>query len=166
MGLLEWSSLLGNIGEFVGALAVLVTLVYLAIQIRENTTESRLVASSAITREYNEWLRHITGDANLSDLWLRAIENFETLTDTERGRIIMLTGSFMRIVEDAYGQHESGRMSPANWHAYERLLVRATQASFFHPYWALRKDMHADGFAAWVEQQVSSIQSDPRGLFE
>ena len=36
MTVLEWSSLLGNVGEFIGAIAVVVTLIYLAIQIRHS----------------------------------------------------------------------------------------------------------------------------------
>jgi hypothetical protein len=34
MSAIEWAELLGNIGEFVGSVAVLVTLIYLAIQVR------------------------------------------------------------------------------------------------------------------------------------
>jgi hypothetical protein len=33
----EFAQLLGNYGEFVGAIAVVITLAYLAIQIRQNT---------------------------------------------------------------------------------------------------------------------------------
>ena len=36
MSLMETSQLLGNLGEFVGAIAVVVTLVYLAVQVRHS----------------------------------------------------------------------------------------------------------------------------------
>ena len=50
---------LGNIGEFLGSIGVIVTLIYLAIQIRQNTKAAR--ASSAAESQYvfantNEWL--------------------------------------------------------------------------------------------------------------
>ena len=37
MSTLEVSQLLGNYGEFVGAIAIIVTLIYLAVQVRQNT---------------------------------------------------------------------------------------------------------------------------------
>ncbi len=36
MDLMDTAQLLGNFGEFVGAIAVVVTLVYLSVQIRQN----------------------------------------------------------------------------------------------------------------------------------
>lgn len=37
MSTLEFSQLLGNYGEFIGAIAIVVTLIYLAVQLRQNT---------------------------------------------------------------------------------------------------------------------------------
>ena len=44
MSTLEFSQLLGNYGEFVGAIAIVVTLIYLAIQIRQNTASVKASA--------------------------------------------------------------------------------------------------------------------------
>lgn len=41
MTLFESAQLLGNVGAFVGAIAVLVMLVYLAVQLRQNASQLR-----------------------------------------------------------------------------------------------------------------------------
>ncbi len=41
MSALELSQLLGNYGEFVGAIGIVITLIYLAIQVRQNTRMMR-----------------------------------------------------------------------------------------------------------------------------
>ncbi len=38
---MQLSELLGNVGEFVGAIAVVITLVYLAVQVRQNSLQLR-----------------------------------------------------------------------------------------------------------------------------
>ena len=43
-----FAQLLGNYGEFVGAIAVVITLAYLAIQIRQNTGVTRAASHHAI----------------------------------------------------------------------------------------------------------------------
>ena len=40
---------LGNIGDFIGGMAVVVTLVYLAVQVRQNTRQQRLSQQDALT---------------------------------------------------------------------------------------------------------------------
>ena len=49
MTLMETAQLLGNFGEFVGAIAVVGTLGYLAVQVRQNakSTESNAIAQAA-----------------------------------------------------------------------------------------------------------------------
>ena len=45
MSTLEFSQLLGNYGEFIGAIAIVVTLIHLAVQLRQNTasvTQARI----------------------------------------------------------------------------------------------------------------------------
>jgi len=49
MSTLEFSQLLGNYGEFVGAIAIVITLIYLAVQMRQNTASVRASA-------YQEWV--------------------------------------------------------------------------------------------------------------
>jgi hypothetical protein len=48
MSTLEFSQLLGNYGEFVGAIAIVATLIYLAVQLKQNTATVRANA-------YQEW---------------------------------------------------------------------------------------------------------------
>ncbi len=73
MTALEWTSVLGNLGEFVGAIAVVVTLVYLAAQVRLNK-----LATEANTRQLEE-LRRL----NLVENYMRRSERVERgYTDT------------------------------------------------------------------------------------
>lgn len=50
MPVAEAAQLLGNIGEFVAAIAVVVTLVYLAIEVRQHSQSTRAATYSEVTR--------------------------------------------------------------------------------------------------------------------
>ena len=65
-----FAQLLGNYGEFLGAIAVVVTLGYLAVQIRQNTNGMHAAA-------YNTWAENLGNvqDSILSDERLGAILN-------------------------------------------------------------------------------------------
>ena len=70
MSIQDW----GALGEIIGAAGVIITLLFLSMQIRAITKESRLSATADIAREYNAYLQHITSDEQLSGLCLRAVD--------------------------------------------------------------------------------------------
>ena len=56
---------LGNVGDFLGTIAVLVTLVYLAIQIRQNLATSRAQTRQALADSQINYLNsRVTGPFN------------------------------------------------------------------------------------------------------
>ena len=67
MTLAEWFSLLGNIGEFVGAIAVVATLIYIAAQVRLGKE-----ATEANTRQLEE-----NRKLNLVENYMRRSERVE-----------------------------------------------------------------------------------------
>ena len=82
---------LGNIGEFVGSMGVVISLVYLAVQIRQNTrqlsqnTESaRMVALEAANREFNGIRAQVVRYPEVADLYLRGLRDFESLDLRDR----------------------------------------------------------------------------------
>lgn len=160
MSIQDW----GAIGEIVGAAGVILTLLFLSLQIRANTKESRLSATADIAKQYNAYLQHITSDEKLSALWLRAVDHdFNALSEEESARVIMVMGNFFRIMESAHIQFSSGRMDLASWQGYERLIARSVSSSAFSPYWALRSSLHGPDFQALVE--AAREQPDERLMF-
>ena len=63
---------LGNLGEFVSAIAVVVTLVYLALQIRHNTRALGHAEGRAILEDGNTWRAKLIQDPEIAKLYRRA----------------------------------------------------------------------------------------------
>jgi hypothetical protein len=100
---------LGNLGEFVGAIAVVVTLVYLALQIRQNTahlaqnTRSvQLAALEANVQSGNRVRELLIMDPKLSDLHLKGLEEYAQLDRNERLRFAMLLQNLFSTLQASY----------------------------------------------------------------
>ncbi len=76
---------LGNIGEFVGAVGVVVSLVYLAVQIRQNTKATRANSVQDLTENINKAAENLIEPEN-AELYLRGIRSYATLTPEEKLR--------------------------------------------------------------------------------
>jgi hypothetical protein len=96
----EIAQLLGNYGEFVGAIGVITTLVYLAIQVRQSSVllannntaieESTKLAKVAAMDRYSEsvsrWRGRLVENAEIAELWHKAISD-ETVQGVEQVRL-------------------------------------------------------------------------------
>ena len=81
--MLNWEAI-GAIGEVVGGVAVIATLLYLAAQIRQNAQSVRNTASLSVNEGLAEINRRVSNDPEFAELWLRGLKDYRGLTDVER----------------------------------------------------------------------------------
>ena len=93
MSIQDW----GAIGEIIGALAVVASLIYLAVQIRQNTRQislslesTKLAAFERNVESGNRTREILITDPDLADLFLRGVSGFVDLRSTEKFRCDML----------------------------------------------------------------------------
>ena len=80
-----FAQLLGNYGEFVGAFAVVATLIYLAIQIRRNTQATRATTTQALTDSINSSNLAIAENPRLAKLYrIGKFEGWSSLNEDEQ----------------------------------------------------------------------------------
>ena len=60
---------LGSIGEFIASIAVLLSLIYVAFQVRQNTSAMKIGQSQEFIRWNTEFCEPIIQDKELMDLW-------------------------------------------------------------------------------------------------
>ena len=112
---------LGNVGEFVGAIAVVASLVYLAVQIRQNSRQiemnTRAAGSAAYAQTQTQlaaWTRWVatSGVGELMDRWSR--EPGE-ISPEERDQLRRAVGDFLYAMEDLFHLWEQGLVDTDTW---------------------------------------------------
>ena len=80
---MNWEAI-SAIGQIVGAFAVVVSLIYLAREIRRNARAERLASMDTVIR----WLRQLTEHPQLSELYYRGLHDFESLEGADLVRLV------------------------------------------------------------------------------
>ena len=98
---------LGSLGEFIAAIATLATLIYLAIQIRRNTSIARATiihqTNSAGMRE----LELVAQNADLAAIYDKGMKG-ESLTGTDLVRFIAIVEMYLIWLENVDSQNSAG----------------------------------------------------------
>ena len=71
---MDWDAL-GALAELAGALAVFLTLVYLALQIRQNTHATRSSSHHAVTDALNHLNLTLAQDEKVANIWITGMNN-------------------------------------------------------------------------------------------
>ena len=103
---------LGNIGELVGGLAVLASLVYLALQIRQNTTSVRAATSASISESLSHFTELLSSQPELARIWVKARAEYDSLNEHERQSFLFAVNTYMRRLENAFYQRARGFVDP------------------------------------------------------
>ena len=111
---MNWEAL-GAIGEIVGAVAVVVTLGYLAVQIRQNTRSMRTATRQNVLGDSISFLEHLFTDPELARVWGDGIRDSESLSEPERHRFHLFAMSFFRRFESIHQHHREGLLPTSDW---------------------------------------------------
>jgi len=117
---MNWDAI-GAIGEIVGAIAVLITLIYLAIQIRQNSATQRAQTHQQLALERVIGLRMISTNKELRDAVGKA-QSGKPLTEDEQGILFSTTVMHLREYENELYQHSKGMIEDDELEVQRSLL--------------------------------------------
>jgi hypothetical protein len=140
----------GAIGEIVGAAAVVVSLVYLALQIRTQNREARAASVHQVMHEYSTAISRLH-EPELADIWVAAIEDFDSLSPSERLRFVIYLTVAVRSFEDAFFQWREGRLEDVVWRALLTPLLDVKSTAAFGRFWELRRHQFRAEFAEYID---------------
>ena len=165
MTLLETAQLLGNFGEFVGAIAVVLTLGYLAIQVRnskaavsENTKSIRSAAAAATQDSLAAINELIASDSSLASLLDRVSEqgSLEGLSSDERLRFTAVMRANTQRFESMYFRYEAGLLQPRVWTVRRNWLSGWIKTPAMAAWWVEERES-----SCYTDEFIEDIESVP-----
>jgi len=132
----------GAIAEGIGAVAVVASLVYLARQIRQNSslveqTAAATRAQAAVTSAGHgaDSFRWLAGDAELTRIWFTGTTPAGALQEDEGRRFDLLLMAQLIEVDANYALARSGLLDPEIWAIWDRILDRWLEHPRFRQLW-------------------------------
>ncbi len=137
---------LGSLGELIAAIATVATLVYLAIQIRQNTTSSRTATYQNIVSTGIELGITFARDESFADLFARGAAQPEHLTKAEAIRLRGHISSVFRCYELVFHQFEQGAIEADVWAGWRLNMVRFLRLAAYRQAWERTRDEYPTRF--------------------
>lgn len=146
LSLSEWAS----VAEVISAVAVVASLIYLAIQVRENTMLSAQEAVSSAIAEFNEFDRLIAVNADLASIIMRGEQGSSSLSAEEQRRFEHLFSIETGIYERWHTDSERTGIGREHDVLMKNMLDERLSNASISDWWHDNREYYPPSFVQWV----------------
>ena len=153
---------LGNIGDFVGGVGVVVTLVYLSVQVRQNSRSVRSASAQAMLASLNQLNATIGATDQSAGVFMRGQLSPDSLDENEAAQFAHQILGWFRVMEQAFYEHQLGGLDPEIWKGYVAQMHSFMQAPGVDRWWAVRAPVFHPEFREFI-RNLQNNESVPGG---
>lgn len=146
---------LGNIGEFLGSIGVIISLIYLGFQIKNQNAESRLMVINVLTQQWTELMSTVAKNEDFADIWLRGLQDYESLNPVEKVRMSSFLGQLTNVTQGLLQQYQLGRLDQVTWEAFDSRVTDVIGSPGGRSWWRTRKHWFNKPLQTYYEELLS-----------
>jgi hypothetical protein len=150
---------LAYVSQIVGVFAVFGSLIFVGLQMRAQTRETRYGTMNQILTDYDQILSAWSNDPLAAQDYFAGVNGgLEAISVERRAAHIFLVSRLLRLYERAHIQRTAGRLGDDAWEAIHRGVEPATAGKSFKEYWQSRKAFFSPAFVAFVDKEMERNQ--------
>jgi hypothetical protein len=147
---------LGNIGEFVAAVGVIISLIYLAMQVRGNTSALRTRSRQDIEESFRAFYRPLFDNPELCQLYLGGLRKYPDLPQPDRLQFATYMNDHAQHFQGASALYESGTLDEEIYRAYLDYFAAHLATPGGSAYWSETRGLYPSQMAAAVDERLSA----------
>ena len=133
----NWEAI-SAIGQVGGAIALVISLIYVASEVRRNTRATHLAAIRSMHDAFNRWIQQIAEHPHLTEVYNRGIHDFESPEGTDLIRFFSLMHGAFRNHEEIYHLQAKGHLEEDVWRGWEAVIRDINAYPGVQAWWRLR----------------------------
>jgi len=148
----------GALGEAIGGIAIIISLLYVGIQIRQSTKANRAATTQAFTDAFVH-PSELLISSDFVKVYSRGLDGLGQLKRHEQIEFIVWCMTAFRLWESNYFQWKSGDFDSHIWRGFERQLSDLSSYQGVRDFWNLRKHHFSDEFQEFVSRISNQASS-------
>ena len=139
--------------DFAGGVAVLIGLIFVGLELRQNTAAVEAANLQDQTDASTEFLLLVAADEDLARIWMEATRDPDQLSEIDAQRYFLVSRARWLRMQNAYLQWRRGTLTEEDWSFYSGLICNSgTEGTvLLAKTWGQHRDQLTRGFAEYVE---------------
>ena len=152
---MNWNAI-GAIAELVGAAGVVVTLLYLAVQVRQNTKALRAATFQSIIGFATGFAERVAGSGEFATIFETGMADLEALNETERLRFHFQLIALLRRFENIHYQSRMGLIDDEQWEGLRASLHSIMLRPGSRAWWKVNAQLFNPSFRKFLDGRLAA----------
>lgn len=148
----DWAS----VAEIIGAAAIVISLIYVGIQVNDSTRAVRSATANDAAALTTSWYVEVGSDAQRGGVFYDGITSFESLSPKETFQFLMIMHAVMLPFQNAYYLSQEGTLDIEVQQSLTSGIRSVTDSPGFQHYWRIRRELFRTDFADYVDNLIST----------
>jgi hypothetical protein len=148
---MNWEAI-SAVSQLVGSLAVVISVLYLAVQLRSSTRVARVAAQDAAAAALRDVTKPFMENAELGRVWRTGLENLEALSAEDQARFFHAAYQFMKALETIHYHYVYGLLDAQLWEGWRELLRHYVATPGIHYYLTQRGPVFSQRFRQFIAE--------------
>lgn len=151
--------IVADVATLFEAIAVIVSLIFIAIQIRQSTRLAKIANAQSVVEHSKALATTLAQDRQLTELWIAGIENYDSLDGVDQYRFLGFLTYLLNVHEHAYYQLKEGLLDKNVYSPNESELKALIKVGVLQRHWKALRSQFQPVFVAYVEQMLESAKT-------
>jgi hypothetical protein len=161
MTLMEYAQLLGDFSDFFGAIAVVISLIYLATQVKHSAKSGQIAAAQSFAEIDNAFVGLINQSQELPDVLHRGARGLSELEGGDFIRFMAFVDQVFISIHASYVQWQMGTLDDRLWHTFKHAMIAQLIQPGHREWWELRRHWFEEDFQAYVDNALAINDAKP-----
>lgn len=146
------------IGQMAAVCVGIPSVIYFAVQLREQTRERRQAAVNALTVQWGELTKALHENAEFTAVYLHGVQSFHDLDPVSKLRFSAFQNRFFKNFEGMYYSRREGILSTELWDEIDRTMSDFLAYKGIQDWWQTRRHWHTEAFARVVDGIIARAE--------
>jgi len=151
---------LANLGEVIGAVAVVASLLYLAVQVRQGTKAQQTENYARALDRISAMQSRLSQDSEISSIFARGVQDTSKLTAFERIRFTWALYEMFDAFEFMFYTYRNDEIPEEVWARWSRTLAYWLSYRGITTWWDVRPVNFSESFSAFVDNIIRDNPTD------
>jgi hypothetical protein len=156
--LAAWGELIGGIGSFVAAIAVVASLLFVGSQIRSNTETTRLVARQTLLESLQRNSMAAIENPQLAEIFVAASRN-EEITPVQTLQLHQFLRSYTQSEQTYTYLRAHNFITEEQRQGQLNVLRKTVTQPYYSKFWRRHSDEYEPAFAASIEEMIADANT-------
>ena len=147
---------LAQVGEFVGGIGVILSLIYVAVQMRANTRSQQADITARVLDRMASMQHTFAVDAEINAIFMKGIIDTGTLSVEERNRFSWIITELFGSLEFLRQQFEAGNVDAEIWERWSKTLDWWLTFAGIQAFWCGRPTPYTQSFTGYMESRLEA----------